>query len=117
MNCGMNSVTTRRGLSSTGSGGLASPTVVDEGINNSPSGINATFFTSILYFALFPSLVAYFCWNRGVELIGANRAGLFINLIPIFASFMAVIWLKESLEWFHVMGLLLVLGGMALFNR
>ncbi|MEN8244299.1 MAG: DMT family transporter [Thermodesulfobacteriota bacterium] len=72
---------------------------------------------SILYFALFPSLVAYFCWNKGVELIGPNRAGLFINLIPVFASFMAVVWLQEALEWFHLGGLLLVLTGMALFNR
>jgi drug/metabolite transporter (DMT)-like permease len=54
------------------------------------TAINASLITSIVYFALFPSLVAYFCWNKGVELIGANRAGLFINLIPVFASFMAV---------------------------
>jgi len=93
------------------------PIYLWEGINNSPSDTNATFVYSILYFAVFPSLVAYFCWNRGVVLIGANRAGLFINLIPVFASFMAVIWLKESLEWFHFMGLFLVVSGMALFNR
>jgi drug/metabolite transporter (DMT)-like permease len=62
-------------------------------------------------------LTAYFCWNKGVELIGANRAGLFINFIPVFASFMAVIWLKESLEWFHFLGLFLVVSGMTLFNR
>ena len=93
------------------------PIYLWEGINSSPLEINTTFVYSILYFALFPSLIAYFCWNSGVELIGANRAGLFINLIPVFASFMAVVWLKESLEWFHFMGLFLVVGGMALFNR
>ena len=81
------------------------------------TGFNATFITSIVYFALFPSLVAYFCWNKGVELIGANRAGLFINLIPVFASFMAVVWLQESLKLFHFAGLLLVFVGMVLFNR
>ncbi len=59
------------------------------------TAINASLITSIGYFALFPSLVASFCWNKGVELIGANRAGLFINLIPVFASFMAVVWLQE----------------------
>jgi len=93
------------------------PIYLWECIGNSPSGLEAAFVFSILYFALFPSLIAYFCWNKGVELIGANRAGLFINLIPIFASFMAVLWLQESLEWFHFMGLLLVVIGMALFNR
>jgi drug/metabolite transporter (DMT)-like permease len=46
---------------------------------------------SILYVALFPSVVAYFCWNRGIEMIGANRAGLFSYLVPVFASVMAIL--------------------------
>ncbi|MGD2036261.1 MAG: DMT family transporter [Desulfobacterales bacterium] len=72
---------------------------------------------SISYLAVFPSIVAFFCWNRGVELIGANRAGLFINLIPVFASLMAIIWLGESLKAFHIIGMLLIFTGMILFNR
>lgn len=72
---------------------------------------------SILYVAVFPSIVAYFCWNRGIEMIGANRAGLFINLVPVFASVMAILWLNESLEMFHVAGMMLIFGGMILFNR
>ncbi len=72
---------------------------------------------SILFVAVFPSIVAYFCWNRGIELIGANRAGLFINLVPVFASIMAIIWLNESLELFHIAGMTLIFGGMILFNR
>lgn len=71
---------------------------------------------SILYFAAFPSIVAFFCWNRGVELIGANRAGLFVNLVPVFASIMAVAWLGESFMVFHLIGMLLIFGGMVLFN-
>lgn len=93
------------------------PVYIWERIGSEPSGLDATFLFSILYFALFPSLVAYFCWNKGVALIGPNRAGLFINLVPVFASFMAVIWLQETLEWYHLGGLLLVITGMALFNR
>jgi len=72
---------------------------------------------SILYVALFPSIVAYFCWNRGIDLIGPNRGGLFINFIPVFASIMAVAWLGETLMAFHFIGMGLVLGGMFLFNR
>ena len=72
---------------------------------------------SVLYFAVFPSIVAYFCWNRGVELIGANRAGLFVNLVPVFASIMAVALLGESFKAFHLIGILLIFGGMVLFNR
>jgi drug/metabolite transporter (DMT)-like permease len=73
--------------------------------------------SSILYVAAFPSIVAFFCWNWGVEQIGANRAGLFVNLIPVFASLMAVAWLGESIKAFHLIGMLLIFGGMALFNR
>ena len=79
-----------------------------------PSGRVAA---SILYVALFPSIVAYFCWNRGIDLIGPNRGGLFINFIPVFASIMAVAWLGETLMAFHFIGMGLVLGGMILFNR
>lgn len=103
-------------LMALGSLGLL-PLYLWESIGKSTLWLDTAFAFSVLYFALFPSLVAYFCWNRGVELIGANRAGLFINLIPVFASFMAVAWLGESLEWFHICGLLLVVAGMALFNR
>ena len=72
---------------------------------------------SILYVAVFPSIVAYFCWNRGVEVLGANRTGLFINLIPVFASILAILFLGENLQAFHVVGLALIFGGMILFNR
>jgi drug/metabolite transporter (DMT)-like permease len=71
---------------------------------------------SILYVAVFPSIVAYLCWNRGVELLGANRAGLFVNLVPLFASGLAILLLGESLQGFHLVGLALIFGGMALFN-
>ena len=79
--------------------------------------LNVDVVASILYVAVFPSIVAFFCWNRGIELIGANRAGLFINFIPVFASVMAIIWLGESLKAFHLIGMLLIFGGMVLFNR
>jgi len=72
---------------------------------------------SIVYVAVFPSIVAYFCWNRGTEMIGPNRAGLFINLVPVFASIMAVIWLHESLRPFHIVGMCSIVAGMSMFNR
>ena len=70
---------------------------------------------SILYVAIFPSIVAYFCWNKGVDVVGPNRAGLFINLIPVFASLLSVGLLGESIELFHVGGMAFIIGGMALF--
>jgi len=72
---------------------------------------------SIAYVALFPSIVAYFCWNRGVAVIGANRTGLFINLIPVFAAILAIVFLGETLKAFHLVGMALIVAGFVLFNR
>lgn len=59
---------------------------------------------AVLYATCFASILAYFCFNRGVELIGANRGGQFIHLIPVFGSLMAVFFLGEQLEWYHGVG-------------
>lgn len=82
-----------------------------------PFSLNPAALMSILYVALFPSVVAYFCWNRGIELIGANRAGLFSYLVPVFASVMAIFFLGETLQGYHVMGMALIIVGMVIFNR
>ena len=72
---------------------------------------------SIAYVSVFPSIVAYFCWNRGVAVIGANRTGLFINLIPIFTAILAILFLGESLMTYHLVGMGLIVLGFTLFNR
>jgi drug/metabolite transporter (DMT)-like permease len=68
-------------------------------------------FAVLVYVAIFPSLVAYVCFNRGVELIGANRAGPFFHLMPVFGSIIAVAFLGERPELFHGVGYALILGG------
>lgn len=93
------------------------PLYLMESMAGPPFVLNFEVVASILYVAAFPSIVAFFCWNRGVERIGANRAGLFINFIPVFASIMAIIWLGESFRVFHLIGMLLIFSGMVLFNR
>jgi drug/metabolite transporter (DMT)-like permease len=82
-----------------------------------PIVLNADIVASILYVAVFPSIIAYLCWNHGIAVLGANRGGLFINLIPVFASLLAITWLGESLEFFHLIGMTLICGGMVLFNH
>ena len=82
-----------------------------------PFALRVEIVLSIVYVAAFPSVVAYFCWNYGVASLGANRAGLFINLIPVFASIMAIVWLGETLHMFHLGGMALIVAGMLLFNR
>jgi len=67
-----------------------------------------------LYTGLFPSLIAQVLYIRGNELIGSNRAGLFINLVPIFGTLFAVTILFEPLHLYHVVSLALVIGGISL---
>lgn len=74
-------------------------------------------YLAILYVAIFPSIFAYICWNSGIAQVGASRAGLFVNLVPVFAAIFSIIFLGERLQSFHFVGLLLIFGGMFLFNR
>jgi drug/metabolite transporter (DMT)-like permease len=96
---------------------MLAPLYIWETCFRKPVTFSGDVMLSIAYVAIFPSIVAYFCWNRGTEMIGPNRAGLFINLVPVFASIMAVIWLNESLKFFHVIGMCLVIAGMSMVNR
>jgi drug/metabolite transporter (DMT)-like permease len=78
--------------------------------------INREVLLSIGYVAIFPSIFAYLCWNYGIERLGANRAGLYINLIPLFASALAVFILGERFQQYHWLGMLLIFAGIGLFN-
>ncbi|WP_106751888.1 DMT family transporter [Pannonibacter carbonis] len=71
----------------------------------------------VLFIALFPSLLAQIYFMRGVELIGPGRAGVFINLVPIFSAILAVVLLGEPFRWHHAVALVLVLGGIWLSER
>jgi drug/metabolite transporter (DMT)-like permease len=66
---------------------------------------------AVAYVSVFPSVLAFAAWNRGVELIGANRAGPFLHLIPIFTAVLAYIFLTEILAAYHVVGFVLILTG------
>ena len=68
----------------------------------------------LLYVVVFPSLLAQVFYIRGVELIGANRAGLFVNLVPIFGTLLSIVLLGEDLHPYHAIALALVFGGIAL---
>ncbi len=70
-----------------------------------------------LYTAIFASLVAQVLYILGVAEIGANRAGLFINLVPVFGTILSVIVLGEQLQLFHIAALILALGGIAIAER
>jgi drug/metabolite transporter (DMT)-like permease len=72
---------------------------------------------SLIYVCIFPSLLGYLFLNRGIELIGANRAAPFMHLVPVFGSVLAIALLGERLQLFHVVGYMLVLAGITLATR
>jgi drug/metabolite transporter (DMT)-like permease len=72
---------------------------------------------AILYAALITSLLAYVAWNRGIDLVGAPRASAFLHTIPLFSAVLATSVLGESLMLYHVVGFVLILGGVTLAAR
>ena len=70
----------------------------------------------ISYVAIFAGIFAFFCWNKGVSLVGANTAGLFLNLIPIFSSIWAISFLNEKFSLFHAYGAIFIIFGIILAN-
>jgi drug/metabolite transporter (DMT)-like permease len=78
---------------------------------------NTTTLLTLVYVAIFPSMLAYLFFNRGVQLIGANRAAPFFHLIPVFGSAMAVVFLGERPQLFHLAGYALVLSGVFIAAR
>ena len=69
---------------------------------------------SLVYVALFPSVLSFIFWNNGIQKVGANRTGIFIHLMPVFSIIMAVLFLGERLRLFHLAGMTLIFTGIAL---
>jgi drug/metabolite transporter (DMT)-like permease len=79
--------------------------------------LDARNIASLFYVAVFPSTLAYLCFNRGVLLIGANRAAPFFHVVPVFGSLMAIVFLGERPQLFHIIGFALVLTGVFVASR
>jgi len=71
----------------------------------------------IAYCIIFPSILAQIFFIRGVELIGANQAGLYVNLVPVFTALIAVFILSETIYLYHTVSLVLVLGGIYITEK
>jgi drug/metabolite transporter (DMT)-like permease len=69
---------------------------------------------TVLYVAIFASVIAFITWNKAVREVGANKAGPFVHLMPVFSTIMAVLFLNEKLMKFHVIGIIFVFTGIAL---
>ncbi len=75
------------------------------------------FFLTLTYVVLFPGLAAFFFWIKGIALIGANRAGIFLHLMPIFGAVMAMIIFKEKFMFYHFLGAIFIVIGITLSNK
>lgn len=72
---------------------------------------------AMLYLGIFPSVIGYVFWNRGVEEVGPSVAGLFMHLMPVFGSLLAWLFLGERLFWFHLVGIAFIFAGIYLTTR
>ncbi|MBK5653680.1 MAG: DMT family transporter, partial [Rhizobium sp.] len=79
--------------------------------------LTTTNLLSLFYVAVFPSTLAYLCFNRGVQLIGANRAAPFFHMVPVFGTVMSIVFIGEHPQAFHFIGFALVLAGVFAASR
>ncbi len=79
--------------------------------------INLPFTLTLAYVVLFPGLLSFICWIKGISLIGPNRSGIFLHLMPILSAIMAMIIFDERFMLFHVLGALFILGGILISNK
>ena len=75
------------------------------------------FFMILFYVVLFPGLASFIFWIKGVSLIGANRSGVFLHMMPILSAIMAIIIFDEKFMFYHMLGAIFILIGILLSNR
>mgnify|MGYP001420888533 FL=1 len=74
------------------------------------------FILTLSYVVLFPGLAAFFFWIKGIGIIGANRAGVFLHLMPVFGSIMAIILFDEKFMIYHLLGAIFIIAGVCITN-
>ena len=79
--------------------------------------INFAFILIISYVVLFAGLGAYIFWNKAVLIVGPSRAGIFLHLMPVFSSFMAILLLNEKFMNFHIFGAIAIILGIYLSSK
>ena len=79
--------------------------------------LNKAFFFYFFYVVVFPAIAAYYCWQKGVQIIGPNRSTMFVQLMPLFSAVMAIIIFKEKFELYHFAGAVFIVSGIYLSNK
>ena len=96
---------------------LLAPVFLIELNQGNSINLNFNLFYILIYVAIFPSIGSYYCWAGAVSIIGANRAGIFLSLIPLFSSIFAIILYEEKFLFFHLIGTILIILGLILSNK
>ena len=91
---------------------LIPPYLLDSGLEVSPVSMEAL--AGVAYVAVFASVLSYVFWNQAVAQVGANKAGQFVHLLPVFGTGLAMIFLDEVLHGFHLTGIALIVSGIYL---
>ena len=79
--------------------------------------VNNNLIYCLIYLVIFPSIGSYYCWAGAVSIIGPNRAGIFLSLIPLFSTILAMIFFDEKFLFFHFIGSVLIVLGLFLSNK
>jgi len=75
------------------------------------------FILTLTYVVFFPGLASFIFWIKGISIIGANRAGVFLHLMPIFGAIMAMIIFNEKFMYYHILGAIFIVAGITLSNK
>ena len=81
------------------------------------ANIHLPFILTLTYVVLFPGLASFILWIKGISIIGSNRAGIFLHLIPIFSTIFAIIIFKEKFMLYHLIGAILIISGIILSSK
>ena len=81
------------------------------------ASIHVPFVLTLTYVVLFPGLASFIFWIKGIAMIGSNRAGIFLHLMPIFSTIMAILIFKEKFMFFHLVGAALIITGIVLSSK
>ena len=79
--------------------------------------IHLPFILTLTYVVLFPGLASFFFWIKGISIIGSNRSGIFLHLMPIFSTIMAMFIFKEKFMTFHLIGAISIITGIILSSK
>ena len=81
------------------------------------ANIHLPFVLTLTYVVLFPGLASFIFWIKGISIIGSNRSGIFLHLMPIFSTILAILIFEEKFMIYHLIGAILIITGIFLSSR